>query len=90
LDFASAWDGLSVDNAAFTAAGADGRFATNDARFFAGAGATAGHDADDRMVYDTTAGKLYYDADGSGSGAAQLVATIAGHPTIAASDITVI
>jgi len=40
--------------------------------------------------YDTTAGQLYYDADGSGSGQAQLVATIAGHPAIAATDITVI
>jgi Ca2+-binding RTX toxin-like protein len=89
-DFASAWDGIHVDNAAFTQVGADGRFTSNDARFFAGAGANAGHDADDRMVYNTTTGQLYYDADGSGSGEAQLVATIANHPAMAASDITVI
>jgi Ca2+-binding RTX toxin-like protein len=89
-DFASAWDGINVDNAAFSAVGADGRFSSNDARFFAAAGAAAGHDADDRMVYNTTTGQLYYDADGSGSGEAQLVATIANHPAMAASDITVI
>jgi hypothetical protein len=43
-------------------------------------------------VYDTDTGRLYYDADGSGSEEAQLLATLAlapGQTTIAASDITV-
>jgi len=34
--------------------------------------------------------ELQDDADGSGAGAAQLVATLQGHPAIAATDITVI
>ena len=40
---------------------------------FAAAGATGGAEEDDRLVYDTEAGNLYYDADGSGAGAALLI-----------------
>ena len=89
-DFVSASDRLDFDNALFSALGADGNFAAGDARFAAGAGFTAGRDASDRVVYDTNTGNLYYDADGNGAGAAQLVATIQGHPAVAATDITVI
>ena len=52
--------------------------------------ATAGHDVDDRVIYDTTTGNVWYDADGNGIGAAQLAATFDNHPTVAATDITVI
>src|ERR1051325_3942352 len=89
-DFVSATDKLDLDNAVFTALGANGNFAAGDARFAAGAGFTSGHDASDRIVYDTSTGNLYYDADGSGAGASQLVATIQGHPAVAATDIAVI
>jgi len=84
------WDSLRFDNAAFTGLGADGRFTAGDARFFAGAGATGGHDADDRIVYNTSTGQLYYDADGSGAGGAELVATIQGAAPVVAPDIWVI
>jgi len=67
-----------------------GNFAAGDGRFWAAAGATAGHDANDRVVYNTSTGSLYYDADGSGSGAAQLVAMVSGAPAVAATDIVVI
>ena len=89
-DFVSASDRLNFDNATFTALGADGSFVAGDGRFAAGAGFTSGRDASDRLVYDTTTGNLYYDADGSGTGAAQLVATLQGHPALAATDIAVI
>jgi Ca2+-binding RTX toxin-like protein len=89
-DFVSASDRLNFDNATFTALGADGNFAAADARFAAGAGFTSGRDASDRIVYDTATGNLYYDADGSGTEAAQLVATLQGHPALAATDISVI
>jgi Ca2+-binding RTX toxin-like protein len=89
-DFASNWDMLRFDASAFTALGGAGHFATGDARFYAAAGANAGHDADDRLIYDTTTGQLYYDADGNGAGAAQLIATFQGAPTVAASDVWVI
>jgi hypothetical protein len=42
------------------------------------------------VVYDTSSGELYYDADGNGAGAAQLIATISGAPGLAASDISVV
>lgn len=89
-DFSSAPDQLQFENAIFTAIGASGTFAAGDGRFWAAAGATTGHDANDRVVYNTSTGSLYYDADGSGAGAAQLVATFQGNPSIAATDITVI
>jgi Ca2+-binding RTX toxin-like protein len=88
--FASGSDEVALENAAFTALGAAGDFAAGDGRFWAAAGATAGHDANDRVVYNTSTGNLYYDADGSGAGAAQLIATLAGNPALAAGDITVI
>jgi trimeric autotransporter adhesin len=89
-DFVSATDKLAFEDTVFTALGAAGNFGAGDARFAAGAGFTSGRDASDRMVYDTTTGNLYYDPDGNGAGAAQLVATLQGHPALTATDITVI
>lgn len=88
-DFASGQDEVQLDDAAFTAIGAQGDFAAGDARFWASSAGTA-HDANDRVIYDTSDGRLYYDADGSGSGSAQLVATVAGAAAVAATDIVVI
>ena len=51
-----------------------------------GAAAT---EADDRIVYDPTTGNLLYDADGSGSGAAVLIAVMNSHPALQASDFAV-
>ena len=87
--FATAWDRIQLDVAAFSAIGASGRFAAGDVRFFAGAGATAGHDADDRIIYNTSTGQLFYDADGNGAGSAQLIATLQGAPALTAADINV-
>jgi Ca2+-binding RTX toxin-like protein len=89
-DFASCRDRLLLDDAAHHDIGARGRFARNDERFLAADGATSGQERDDRVIYDTSAGNLYYDADGSGAGMAQLIATFEGNPAIAATDITVI
>ncbi|HEX4926849.1 MAG TPA: hypothetical protein VFV74_02485 [Burkholderiales bacterium] len=88
--FATAWDDLEFDASAFSALGAPGDFGSGDARFYAASGASSGHDAADRLIYDTSTGRLYYDDDGSGSHAAQLVATLEGAPSLAASDISVV
>jgi serralysin len=84
-------DRLALDSNVMTELGATGDFAADDERFYAAAGATGGAEGDDRVVYDTNSGNLYYDADGSGAGEAQLIATI--FPLaeqLAAGDITVI
>ena len=88
-DFTSGTDQIHLDASAMTALGTGGQFAAGDARFFAAAGASAGHDADDRVVYDTSSGNLWYDADGSGAGAAQLIAVLDGPASLAATDIVV-
>jgi len=88
-DFASGQDKLELDDSAFTAIGAMGNFAAGDARFWASSTGAA-HDANDRVVYNTSTGQLYYDADGSGAGAAQIFATLTTKPVIAATDIVVI
>lgn len=58
--------------------------------FLAGAGAAAATSASHRLIYDTTAGVLRYDADGSGAGAAFVVVTLTGAPALGAADINVI
>jgi trimeric autotransporter adhesin len=87
LAFAGGADKIALDASVFNTIGALGGFNAGDARFFAGAGASAGQDASDRVIYDTSSGILWYDADGNGSGAAQRLATLEGAPTLAATDL---
>src|SRR5436190_1563994 len=83
-DFNAAADTILLDDAVFAALPAG---ALNANAFVVG---TTAQDSTDRIVYDSATGNLYYDADGSGAGAAVLFATLVGHPTITASDFTVI
>lgn len=90
-DFSSGVDKIQLSKSIFTAAGATGNLLTR--AFWSGAGVVKGHDADDRFVYNTTTGNLYYDADGSGTVAAVLVAmlgTATTHPTLLYSDLQII
>jgi serralysin len=88
-DWTSGSDKVALDDAVMTALGATGNFVAGDARFKANSTGTA-TDANDRVIHNTSTGSLYYDADGSGAGAAQIIATFAGNPTVAATDIVVI
>lgn len=90
LDLSSGTDAIQLDATVMPTLGASGAFAPNDPRFFAGAGANSGQDASDRVVYDTTNGQLWYDADGNGTAAAQLIGTLQGVPSLAATDIVVV
>src|SRR5881394_1855163 len=86
-DFAgNSWDSIRLDASTFTAIGAVGRFASGDVRFFVG---TTAHDADDRIIYNPATGQLWYDADGNGSGSAELIATLTTKPNMLANDIWV-
>ena len=66
VDFHSGMDKIQLSKSVFTALGAVGSGLAS-IQFWSGAGAVQGHDANDRIVYDTTSGALYYDADGSGA-----------------------
>src|SRR6185503_18405972 len=83
-------DRIELDGTALTALGAEGQFASGDVRFYAAAGATGGHDEDDRIIFNTSTGQIFYDADGSGAGAAQILANLPSGRTIAAADFRVV
>ena len=96
-DFMPASDKLVLDGTAHLDPGASGDFAATDPRFWSAPGATGGHDADDRVIYDETTGDVYYDADGDapGGAAAERIATLQGPPELgvpklAASNISII
>ncbi|HEX2552562.1 MAG TPA: calcium-binding protein [Microvirga sp.] len=86
--FTTGEDRIALDRALFGAA-PPAAGALDPELFAANAGGVA-TEADDRLVYDTDSGELFFDADGSGSGAAVLLATLTGAPTLAAGDFVVI
>ena len=74
-----------LDNAVMKAIGKNGKLAKD--AFFAGKKA---HDAEDRIVYDSASGNLFYDADGSGKIAAIKLAVLANKAKLALADFLVI
>jgi uncharacterized delta-60 repeat protein len=84
-DFHSGSDQLNLSEILFPAVPAGPLSASN---FVAEAGAAA-HDANDHLLYDTGTGTLSYDGDGTGAGAAVVIAILANHPLLAATDIQV-
>ncbi|MEJ1118858.1 calcium-binding protein [Phyllobacterium sp. CCNWLW109] len=84
-DFNVAADTVWMDNAAFAVLGANGTLAAG--AFHIGAGAA---DASDRIIYNSSSGALYYDADGSGSGAAVQFATLGNGLALTNADFLVI
>ncbi|MEG3640423.1 hypothetical protein [Magnetococcus sp. PR-3] len=79
LRFASSFSGDANGDGALDGAG----------NFVCGAGCATATDADDYFIYDSTANKLYYDADGSGVGSsACLMATFDSATALTNADIT--
>ncbi|HST36531.1 MAG TPA: calcium-binding protein [Allosphingosinicella sp.] len=83
-DFSSADDMILLDDAVFAGLALG---ALNPAAFVTGPAAL---DANDRIIYDATNGRLYFDADGSGTRAAIQFATLSGNPALNAGDFTII
>lgn len=86
-DFTSGSDRISLSKATYVALGAKG--ALDPATFYAAAGATKGHLETDRVIYNTSTGALYYDADGSGAGKAVQIAVLDSHPAMVYSDVLI-
>jgi Ca2+-binding RTX toxin-like protein len=84
IDFVAGTDRIALDDSMFTGLGLGtlgaGAFAT---------GATAG-DADDRIVYNSATGQLFFDADGNGAGAAVQFAALQPGLALNAADFFVI
>ncbi|WP_298189328.1 cadherin domain-containing protein [Novosphingobium sp.] len=83
-------DKIQLSRAIFQGFAQEG--ALSASQFYAAAGARSAQDASDRIIYDTTSGKLYHDADGMGGAAAVLIAVLgsSNHPTLIYSDIQII
>lgn len=91
LDFSSAKDTLILDDAIFQSLA--GKTIVSD-NLEIGAGVSTASETDNYLIYNTTSGALYYDADGSTIGGvdavqiAQLGVDI--HPTLVASDFAIL
>ena len=88
IDFEVSVDKIQLENAVFSALTATG--ALNASMLRSGAGVTTAADTDDYVIYNTTTGALYYDADGNGAGAAVQFAILTGAANISAADFTIL
>ncbi|WP_262271408.1 M10 family metallopeptidase C-terminal domain-containing protein [Microvirga yunnanensis] len=86
-DFKVRDDTFLLDNLIFGNVGGDGALALGA---FHKSKAGVAHDADDRIIYDTDSGALFYDADGSGQGAAVQFARLSKNLNVAATDFVII
>jgi hypothetical protein len=87
FDFGDGSDRIVLDHESFKGLKTG---ALSDAKFYAAPGATAAHDKSDRVVYDETTGRLYFDDDGPGGHVALLVATLASHASLSADDFIIV
>jgi Ca2+-binding RTX toxin-like protein len=86
-DFATGTDSIGLDSDLLGLA----EGALEEGAFISGAGRTTAADAGDRIIYNTTTGALYFDADGAGGVAAIQFATLTGSPdALTAADFAVI
>jgi len=63
-----------------------------EAQFYAADGANKAHDGNNRIIYDTKSGALYYDDDGLGGDRAVQFAVVgtATHPALTFADIHIV
>jgi Ca2+-binding RTX toxin-like protein len=87
-DFTVADDTIWLDDAIFAALGGPGALTAGALRIVASGHAAA--DADDRIIYNSTNGALWYDADGTGAGAGVYVAQMSAGLALTEADFLVI
>lgn len=86
-DFRPADDTIRLENAIFTALTATGTLAASAFKDIA----TGVKDSNDRIIYNSDTGILYYDRDGAGSTYGNVkFAVLTGSPTLTAADFTII
>lgn len=78
-------DKIALDNAVFTGLGAEGTLSAS--AFVLG---TKALDASDRIIFDQAKGALFYDADGTGSQAAVLIANVSANAPLSFGDFLVV
>ena len=83
-DFEAGKDTIRLDANVFTELGQHGALASSAFR-----SGTSALDADDRIIYDSSTGQIWYDADGNGAGAKVLFATVEAQTALSASDFAV-
>jgi Ca2+-binding RTX toxin-like protein len=86
-DFNVRDDTIYLDNKVFTKIGKDGNL---KAGAFWASNTGKAHDKDDRVIYDKDSGVLYYDADGSGKGAAVAFTTISKKLALTGKDFFIV
>ena len=85
-DFVSGTDRIWLDDAGFGLAGT-GTLTANGVAFVQGAAATS---ASATVLFDAATHQLLWDADGTGAGSAQLLATLVGVNQMSASDFMIV
>jgi Ca2+-binding RTX toxin-like protein len=86
--FATGSDSIQLALAMFSGVGAAG--ALSATAFASGAGLTAAATVDQHIIYNSTTGSLYYDADGVGGAASVAFATLTGASSVTAADFMVV
>ena len=84
-DFVHGQDKIQLDLSIFDAVGPAGTLDPN-----ALALGNAAHDADDRIIYNSLTGKIWYDADGDGAGAAVLFAYVTAGTVLDSNDFQIV
>ena len=87
IDFSVVDDTIRLENAIFAKFTTTGALAAGN--FVSGADAIA-LDSNDYLLYNTTDGSLYYDADGSGAGAQVEFVSLIGIPALTAADFVIV
>ena len=88
-DFTRGQDQLVLDALMFGGIGLHDR-QLDPTMFRSGAHVSTAGDSNDHVIYDTSTGRLYYDADGAGGAGAIQIATLANAPALDATSIFIV